>query len=330
VKKVENNKDIARLMFASVTRPINAALAGAGTLFVVAGVTNHPLGLLGAALLLGTTYSMGRDLSSKEFVSEVLEEGTPMKALPEIPDSLAGQYRLQCLEAKRHMEKTIEAIESGGPEMAPDLMAMRDQIVESVESVYRFAGRAHHIDGILTASSRNEINKEIEKIRAQLVLATDPETRMHLEGTLEQKAEQLKNYDELALMVKRIQAQMQYVNASLENVQFKVLKLVSTAEFRLGPGQTDEVTASLQNLLHDVKNFERSLEDAYADKPSLRSGTIQAWDEQLEQRNRLPSGLHAEGAGSERDSLAAGHSADGLSDLPRKPDDSSTSPAPGS
>jgi hypothetical protein len=287
VKRAEN-KDIARLMFASITRPINAALAGAGTLFAVAGLA-HPvsaLGMAGVAMLVATAGSVGRDLYNKDFVQEVLTEGPTQRALPEIPDSLAGQYRLQCLAAKRHYEKTIEAMDAAGPEMAEELFEMRQQVMEMVETIYTLAHKAHRIDGSLASQSRNEILKEIEKIKAQLVLTSDPTSRKHLERTREQKEEQLLTYDELALQVKRIQAQMQSINASLDNVQLKVIK-ISSADLK--NGATDEITQGLQKLLAEVRLFEKSLDSTYAgDSPLPALDSLESWDERAEKRNRLP------------------------------------------
>ncbi|MDQ2732723.1 MAG: hypothetical protein M3Y56_13780 [Armatimonadota bacterium] len=288
------NKDIARLMFASITRPINAALTGAGTLFAVAGMTSpaHTLGFVGAAMLVGTLGLVGRDLSNKDFIQEVLTEGEPMKALPEIPESLAGQYRLHCLEAKRHLEKTTEAMESSGPEMAEELTPIREQIMEHVESVYRLAARAHHLDGALSNSSRNEINKEIEKIKAQMVIQPDPVSNRHLQRTLEQKQDQLTTYDELALRVRRIQAQMQSINATLDNVQTKVLKIV-TSDLKSGSSQTDELSHNLQSMLEEVKSFEKSLDYTLSsdEDPSLPPpGSLESWDMRAGKGKQLSAG----------------------------------------
>ena len=289
MKRVETNKDMARLLFASVTRPINAAMAGAGTLFAVAGA-NHPLGFIGAAMLLATLGLVGRDLSNKEFLQEALGDGGRPKALPEIPESLAGQYRLHCLEAKRHYEKTIEAMEYGGPDISEELRPLREQIMEYVESVYRLAARAHHLDAQLTGSSRNEINKEIEKIRAQMVLTSDAVSRKHLERTREQKEEQLLSYDELALWVKRIQNQMQWINAALENAQFKIMKICS-ADMKSGSSQADELAQNIQNTLEEVRLFERSLDSAYSEDASMApAGSLQSWDERAESTKRLSQG----------------------------------------
>ena len=288
--KPTDNKALLRLMLASITRPINAALAGAGTLFTVAAVTGpHTplLGLVGGAMLLGTLGSMGKDLGDKRFVREVLTEGEGMKALPEIPSALAGQYRLYCHEAQQHMEKTLQAIDSAGPEVADELQVLRDGLIQNVATVYRLAQRAHQTDSDLTSSSKNDILKDIEKVRAQMVLTKDPETRRHNERTLEQKEQQLATYEELATRVRRIQSQMQAINATLENIQFKVMK-ITTEDIR--SGQASELNENLQRLLEDVRLFEQSFDMASNSQRLGAVGSLESWDERSQQRGRLPSG----------------------------------------
>src|SRR6185437_2474103 len=87
----------------------------------------------------------------------------------------------------------------------------------------------------------------------------DPETRRHNERTLEQKEQQLATYEELATRVRRIQSQMQAINATLENIQFKVMK-ITTEDIR--SGQASELNDNLHRLLEDVRLFEQNFDMA--------------------------------------------------------------------
>ncbi len=184
------------------------------------------------------------------------------------PRLASPTFRAQ-IEAIERTQQEIarSAAQSGGP-LARLLLPIADQGRELVEEAYILADKGQIIERYLASVDRRKLEQDVASIDQQMRATQDPYTLSQLAETRRARLEKIENVRDLDTYIGRISAQLQNINASLDNVLAETVRL-RTADAASADSTTSQVARRLADLKSDMDAFQSVLDTALA-----RSGAV--------------------------------------------------------
>jgi hypothetical protein len=209
-----------------------------------------PLGLLAYALMVF--------LAARDPALAAQAAAPPQRPRPRIT---SPTFRAQVDAIERtQQEISRSAAQAGGP-LARLLIPVGDQARELVGEAYALAEKGALIERYLATVDMQVLQKDINGLDAQLQQTQDPYTRQQLSETLQARAEKLGNARDLQTYIGRINAQLQNIGASLDNVLAETVRL-RTADAVSADAATNQVAGRLSDLKADMDAFQKVLDTA--------------------------------------------------------------------
>lgn len=177
------------------------------------------------------------------------------------PRLTSPTFRVQ-IDAIERTQREIarSAAQAGGP-LARLLLPIADQGRELVEEAYTLAEKGQIIERYLASVDRRAIEKDVSGLDAQIRTTQDQYTLAQLQETRRSRIEKLENVRDLDTYIGRINAQLQNIGASLDNVLAETVRL-RTADAASADSATSQVARRLADLKADMDAFQAVLDTA--------------------------------------------------------------------
>jgi chromosome segregation ATPase len=172
-------------------------------------------------------------------------------------------YRAQLRALERSQEEIQRSVAQASGPVARLLGRIGDQTEELVEQAYALCDKGQVIEGYLARVNPQELQGRIAATDRQLAATSDAYTLQQLQETRAALAEKQRNAADLATYLGRIQAQLQNIHASLDNVLAETVRL-RTADALAADSATNQVAQRLADLKSDMDTFQRVLDSALA------------------------------------------------------------------
>lgn len=209
-----------------------------------------PLGVLAYALMV---YFGAQDPALQMQAQSVPRTPRPRLTSPTFKTQLDAIERTQ-------QEISRSASQPGGP-LSRLLQPISDQARELVQEAYVLSDKGQTIERYLATVNMTTLQNEIASLDRQLSATQDAYTRDQLQETRQQRVEKLNNVRDLETYIGRVNAQLQNISASLDNVLADTVRL-RTADAVSADAATNQVAQRLNDLKSDMDAFQRVLDTA--------------------------------------------------------------------
>lgn len=220
---------------------------------IVAGLVIYwwllPLGLLAYAAMV---FLAGRDPTITIVRQRV---SRPRLTSPTFKAQLDAMERTQ-----KELQRSVS--QARGP-VGRLLARIGDQTGDLIEQAYTLCDKGQVIESYLARVNPQELQQRISATDRQIASTTDPYTLQQLQETRDALAEKQRNAADLRTYIGRIQAQLQNIHASLDNVLAETVRL-RTADAIAADSATNQVAQRLADLKSDMDTFQRVLDSALA------------------------------------------------------------------
>jgi len=208
-----------------------------------------PLGLLAYGLMV---FLGGRD--------PLLAAASQRTPRPRIS---SPTFRKQLNAVERTQQEILRSVAQAEGPVARLLIRIGDQTGELVEQAYELCDKGQVIEGYLTRVNVQEIQNRISATDRQIAATADTYTLQQLQEARAALAEKQRNAADMITYSGRIQAQLQNIHASLDNVLAETVRL-RTADIVAADSVTNQVAQRLADLKSDMDTFQRVLDSALA------------------------------------------------------------------
>ncbi|HWQ15325.1 MAG TPA: hypothetical protein VNL77_21170, partial [Roseiflexaceae bacterium] len=202
-----------------------------------------PLGLLAYAAMV---YLGARDPALLTAATQAPRVSRPRLSSP--------TFRAQLGAIERTQQEIARSVGQAQGPLARLLGPVADQARDLVEDAYHLCGKGQIIESYLATVDLRALQAEIDGLDLQLRVTQDPYTRQHLEETRRARLEKLTNARDLQTYIGRINAQLQHIAASLDNVLAETVRL-RTADAVSADAATNQVAGRLADLKADMDAF---------------------------------------------------------------------------
>lgn len=172
-------------------------------------------------------------------------------------------FRAQIEALERTQEQIQRSVAAAGGPLSRLLLPIGDQTQALVDEAYMLCDKGQIIEGYLAQINMQDLVQRIAGIDRQIAATSDPYTRQQLQETRDALADKQRNAGDLNTYVGRIQAQLQNIAASLDNVLAETVRL-RTADALSANSATSQVAQRLSDLKSDMDTFQRVLDTALA------------------------------------------------------------------
>jgi septal ring factor EnvC (AmiA/AmiB activator) len=177
------------------------------------------------------------------------------------PRLTSPTFRAQLAAVERAQQEIQRSVGQAEGPVGRLLTRITDQTRDLVEQAYALCDKGQVIEGYLARVDAKELQQRIAAADRQLAATADPYTRQQLQETRAALAEKQRNAAELTTYSGRIQAQLQNIHASLENVLAETVRL-RTADAVAADSATNQVAQRLADLKSDMDTFQKVLDTA--------------------------------------------------------------------
>lgn len=143
-----------------------------------------------------------------------------------------------------------------------------EQTQQLVDQAHMLANKGQIIEAFLSQMNYAEIRQQIDKIDAKIEQTTDTYTIQQLEETRKALVNRKKNAQDLETFIGRITAQLQNIDANLDNTLSETIRL-RTADAISADSSSNQIADHLSNLNADMSAFRQVL-----DTTMLQSGAM--------------------------------------------------------
>lgn len=260
---MESNQQrrVAQVLWRAAVRPMNLLLLLLST-FLLLDPRARAYGALGlllyvAAVYAGTAWQAAR-APRQERAAAAEGAGQEDAAAPLEP---CYQQSVRVAEAARRRLRA--AVESAGEARARVLTPIATQADQVVAHLEGLVTRAQQLRVFLGRGNREHWVQELAALDERIAACTDEFTREQYRQARRAREEQLRSFDDLALCLGRVEAQITNVLSSLEAAEAKVMRLQAADLHPPGP-VADTVTRSLQELSLEMTGFQESIDATIA------------------------------------------------------------------
>ena len=161
-------------------------------------------------------------------------------------------------QAQSEVELSVQ--QTSGPLLGL-LQTITVQTHELVQQAHELAAKGQIIEQYLSQIDKRKLQDEISRIQMQLPHTSDTYTRQQLQETQAALVDRRDNAQALETYVGRIMAQLQNINANLNNVLAETIRL-RTADAVSADSSTNQVADRLRDLNADMSAFQTMLDTA--------------------------------------------------------------------
>ncbi len=160
--------------------------------------------------------------------------------------------------SQREVEKSVARTEGA---LLRLLQPVVKQTGELVEQAHELARKGQVIEQYLTTINHQQLRSQIDQIDAQLARVTDSYTIQQLQETRKALVDRQSNAQALGTYIGRINAQLQNIDANLDNVLAETVRL-RTADAVSYDSSSNQVADRLRDLNADMDAFQKVLDTA--------------------------------------------------------------------
>jgi hypothetical protein len=179
------------------------------------------------------------------------------------PRLTSRAFRTQIAAIERSQQEIQRSVAQTGGAVGRLLLRISDQAHDLVEESYALCDKGQVIEQYLTRLNLAELQQRINTTDRQIAASADTFTIEQLQETRRALAEKQRNAADLMTYSGRIQAQLQSIQANLDNVLAETVRL-RTADAVSADSMTNQVAQRLSDLKSDMEAFQRVLDGALA------------------------------------------------------------------
>ncbi|HMQ30359.1 MAG TPA: hypothetical protein PKD53_06495 [Chloroflexaceae bacterium] len=179
------------------------------------------------------------------------------------PRLSSAAFRPQVAAIERTQEEIQRSVAQAPGPIGRLLARVLDETRELVDQSYQLSAKGEIIEGYLARVNLADLQSRINTADRQIRATADPYTLQQLQETRAALAEKQRHAADLTTYVGRIQAQLQNIHASLENILAETVRL-RTADAVSADSLTNQVAQRLSDLRADMDSFQRVLDTALA------------------------------------------------------------------
>lgn len=180
---------------------------------------------------------------------------------PPRPRLTSPTFRTQVEAIQRTQQEIGRSAESAGGPLSRLLLPIANQGRELLDEAYMLADKGQLIEKYLASVDRRKLEQDIQAIDLQIRNTQDAYTLTQLQETRQARVEKLQNVRDLDTYIGRINAQLQNIGASLDNVLAETVRL-RTADAVSADAATSQVAQRLADLKADMDAFQAVLDTA--------------------------------------------------------------------
>lgn len=222
---------------------------------IVAGLTVAlwllPLGLLVYAIVV---LLAGRDPATAAAASQQARRAAR-------PQLTSRTFRAIVNKIDRAQQEVARSVAQAPPPLATLLQSVTQQTHDLVEQAHLLASKGQVIEAYLTALNYRQIQDQLNQIDAQIARTQDSYTLQQLRETRTALVDRQSNAQALETYIGRITAQLQNIDANLDNVLAETVRL-RTADVVSADSMSNDVAQRLRDLNTDMDTFQRVLDTA--------------------------------------------------------------------
>jgi chromosome segregation ATPase len=179
------------------------------------------------------------------------------------PRLTSKTFRTQLASIERTQQEIERSVSQTAGPVGRLLVRVSDQARDLVEEAYTLCEKGQVIEDYLARVSLADLQQRINATDRQIASSADTYTIQQLQETRLALAEKQRNAADLTTYIGRIQAQLQSIQANLENVLAETVRL-RTADAVSADSMTNQVAQRLSDLKSDMAAFQRVLDSALA------------------------------------------------------------------
>jgi type IV secretory pathway TrbD component len=172
-------------------------------------------------------------------------------------------FRAQIEALERSQQEIQRSVSAASGPISRLLIPIGDQTQALVDEAYMLCDKGQIIEAYLARTNMQDLLQRIAGIDRQIAATSDPYTLQQLQETRNALADKQRNAGDLNTYIGRIQAQLQNIAASLDNVLAETVRL-RTADALSANSMTNQVAQRLSDLKSDMDTFQRVLDTALA------------------------------------------------------------------
>jgi chromosome segregation ATPase len=182
---------------------------------------------------------------------------------PPRPRLTSPTFRNQLATIERVQREIQRGIRQADGPIRRLLTPIADQTLELVDDAYDLCAKGQVIEQYLARTNLQQIQARIAEADREFRTTADPYIARQLEETINALTKKQQNAADLQIYVGRIEAQLQNINANLDNVLAETVRL-RTADTLSANSATNQVAQRLSDLQSDMQTFRRVLDTALA------------------------------------------------------------------
>jgi chromosome segregation ATPase len=179
------------------------------------------------------------------------------------PRLSSATFRTQIDAIERTQQEIQRSIAQADGPVGRLLVRISDQGHELVDQAYALSDKGQIIEGYLARVNMADLQQRINTTDRQIAATADSYTLQQIQETRAALIEKQGNAADLTTYIGRIQAQLQNIQANLENVLAETVRL-RTADAVSADSATNQVAQRLSDLKSDMDSFQRVLDTAMA------------------------------------------------------------------
>jgi chromosome segregation ATPase len=205
-----------------------------------------PIGLLAYALMVGLTLRMPQ----------------PARAhVTRRAPTANGVFAPQLANMSRTCDEIQRSVAAADGPLRTTLERVTQQVASITDEAYVLADKGNTIAAYLRQVDRAGLQQQQQQIERQIANTSDAPLREQYGATQAALAEQMAHAEALELYLRRIQAQINTINANLDNVLAETVRLRAAPGLDVSPS-ADTVTARLADLRADMDALGQVLDSA--------------------------------------------------------------------
>jgi chromosome segregation ATPase len=163
------------------------------------------------------------------------------------------------------IDRSQREVERSVAQAEPALTRLMDNVIsqtrELVNQAHALADKGQLIEGYLATINYRQIQDQLEKLDVQIANTRDAFTLQQLQETRAALVDRQSNAQALETYIGRINAQLQNIDANIDNVLAETLRL-RTADMVSANSASNQVAERLRDMNTDMTTFQKVLDTA--------------------------------------------------------------------
>lgn len=170
-------------------------------------------------------------------------------------ENLSDPSLQEFLDAEREVTRIRGFFNGSDPALEKALGATVEQVETLVTDHARLLLRAAHLEGLLTASPKAPLDKEIAKLAADAAATQDAVTRSQLQAAVDMKRKRLEEIEKLEVCLQRVNAQRLQLMETLQGT-YNRLNALKFADVQTLNASRDAIDGEVRQFRQDLDQME--------------------------------------------------------------------------